>query len=874
MQAGFLCLEVGAVRTKNASSVALKNITDFCVVSILFWGVGYALMHGPGGNAFAGWGPLFPDFLGEDGIEGENGFFLFHLAFAATAATIMSGAVAERERFKGYLLLSALVSGLIYPVAGHWIWGGSWGAGSVGWLAQMGFVDFAGSTAVHAVGGWAALCAIIALGPRLGRYGPKRRQFEEHSIALTALGTLFLWIGWTAFNGGSALLFDHSVPTIVVYTLLTAAFGGITGVALSSLVDRYVRIDRVLNGALAGLVAGTAGIHLYDARDAAIVGIVGAVTMIVAAETLVRLRIDDVVDAVPVHLAAGIVGALLVPFLAPVNSLPAGSVLGQLYVQALGSAAVGAWVVGLLLPAAWILRGAGLLRARPRDEVVGLNLAENRQTNAFQTLLDQMAAHSRKADFSRRVRVERSTPAGVLALRYNRVLDRVDAEITQRRHAMEREQSLREKALWAARHDRLTGLGNRTMLDELAGQTVEGAHLVMAIDLDRFKDANDAYGHAAGDTVLQVCAARIRDQLNGPDDHALRIGGDEFILVVAFDGTLDAAAYRADSVLEALIPPIPFGAIELQIGASIGYALCPAGQTLATGLKEADLALYEAKRSGRNRTMPFSAMIGAMHDDRLKLVEDFKSAIRNAEISIFMQPQIDAATRKLSGVEVLARWDHPTRGSLRPDIFLPIAQELKCLDELDGLVLDLALQARERLKRRLGYAPEVSVNVSARRLLEPGLIQELSQREDLPEQGLAFEILETAFLDDEGDSLKWRIQALKDLGIRIEVDDFGTGHASFASVLLLQPDRLKIDRIFVDGLETDPARRALLKGMIDMAKTISGAVVVEGIETGAQADIVTEMGANTLQGYHFARPLSLSALESWLNDHMSLPETG
>jgi Amt family ammonium transporter len=875
MQAGFLCLESGSVRTKNNANVALKNMADFCIVTILFWAVGYTLMHGSTGNGLWGWGPLFPDFFGERAqSDGENGFFLFHLAFAAAAATIVSGAVAERERFKGYVILAALIGGLVYPVAGHWIWGGSWENSATGWLAAMGFVDFAGATAVHSVGGWAALCAIIALGPRLGRFSGKRRHFEEHSISLTALGTLFLWIGWTAFNGGSALIFDLSVPTIVVHTMLTAAFGGVTAIVLSAMADRYMRIDRVLNGALAGLVAGTAGVHLFDGQDAAIAGIVGALAMFFATECLDRLAIDDVVGAVPVHLAAGISGTLLVPFLAPSDSLPAGSVLDQFRVQLLGSLSVGAWVIATVLPIALLLRWTGILRAKPRDEVVGLDLAENRRNNAFQKLLDDMGVHSRHGDFSRRVKVERSTQAGALALGYNRVLDRVDSEITQRMCAVKQAQSLRDQAVWAARHDHLTGLGNRTMLDELAHQKVVGRKLVIAVDLDRFKDANDAYGHDAGDEILKTCAARLRANLRHRADRALRIGGDEFILVLSYEDDMEAAAFVADQVLESLVPAIPFASVELHVGASIGYALCEDGGSMARGIKEADLALYEAKNTGRNRVVPYDMRIGALHDNKMELVENFKRAIDNGEIRIFLQPQIDAGSRKLCGMEALARWEHPTRGLLTPDVFLPIAHELKMLDDLDAAVLDLALQARERLAGRLGYAPDVSVNVSARRLLDPSLIEDLKRRDDLPKKGIAFEILETAFLDDESDQLTRRIAELKQMGIRIEVDDFGTGHASFASVLLLRPDRLKIDKAFVDGIDTDHASRDLVKGMIQMAKTVSSEVVVEGVETEAQARILTDLGADVLQGYLFARPLSISALETWLNDHISISQAG
>jgi Amt family ammonium transporter len=869
MQAGFLCLEAGAVRTKNAANVALKNVSDFCIVSALFWALGYSLMHGPDGNGWFAWGNAFPDFSSGEGAEtGENGFFLFQMAFAATAATIVSGAVAERERFKGYALLTVVMGAVIYPVSGHWIWGGTWEGTSEGWLVGIGFIDFAGSTAVHAVGGWAALCAILVLGPRLGRFTPKRRRFEENSTALMALGTLFLWIGWTAFNGGSALIFEQSVPTIIVHTMITAAFGGLTAILISGVADRFIRIDRVLNGALAGLVAGTAGVHLYGGPEAAIAGVTGAIVMYVASEVLAHWAIDDVVDAVPVHLAAGIAGTMMVPLLAPVEMLPAGSVAGQLRVQALGTLAVGAWVLVVAFPAALALRWIGLLRASPKQEVIGLNLAENHQTNAFQTLLTQMGIHSRNADFSKRIRVERSTEAGAVAARYNAVLDRVRMEMSERMAAVEREQALRQKAVWTARHDRLTGLGNRMLLEELAQEYVAEPRLVLAIDLDRFKDANDAYGHEAGDEILRVCAARLKAVLRQEKDFALRIGGDEFIVILEHGGSPAAGDFMADALLEALIVPIPFGKLTLRIGASIGVAYCKTGASLATGLKHADLALYEAKFQGRNRVVSFTDDIGAMHDNKLQLMEDFKRALSGEELNIVMQPQVNAQTLELVGIEVLARWNHPTRGMLRPDTFLPIATELRVLDELDARVLDLALEAREHLRQRLGFAPDISVNVSARRLLDPTLIRQLRDRTDLPRNGLAFEILESAFLDNEGERLTRQLDGLKSLGIRIEVDDFGTGHASFASVLLLRPDRLKIDRLFVDGIDVDPARRDLVHGIIEMAQTVSAEVVVEGVETNAQAKILKDLGADILQGYLFARPMNMSAFEAWLNDYL------
>ena len=229
MQAGFSCLESGSVRTKNSINVAAKNFVDFCVSSALFWLFGFALMFGVTDSGLFGTsGFLFDDTAN----PWLMAFFIFQLGFCGTAVTIVSGAVAERMRFAGYLVVTVIVAALIYPLVGHWAWGSAAGAASGGWLEQMGFIDFAGSTVVHSVGGWMSLAAIIVIGPRIGRFGKDSVPIHGHDLPLVTLGVFLLWFGWFGFNGGSTLGLTPEVPTIIVNTTISGAFGGLVAMVL------------------------------------------------------------------------------------------------------------------------------------------------------------------------------------------------------------------------------------------------------------------------------------------------------------------------------------------------------------------------------------------------------------------------------------------------------------------------------------------------------------------------------------------------------------------------------------------------------------------------------------------------------------------
>ena len=433
MQAGFSCLESGLVRSKNSINVAAKNFADFCLSSVVFWLFGFALMFGV---TSGGWIGTSGFFFGDTASPWLMAFFIFQLGFCGTATTIVSGAVAERMRFSGYLVAAAIISAVIYPVIGHWVWGSAAGAAPGGWLEQMGFIDFAGSTVVHSVGGWIALAAIIIIGPRSGRFGKNAVPIHGHDLPMVTLGVFLLWFGWFGFNGGSTLGLTPEVPVIIVNTTVSAAFGGVVALALAWRIGGRPDVTMIMNGSLAGLVGITASAHIMTPLAAAGIGAIAAVVMYTVAMLLERLEIDDVVGAVPVHLAAGIWGTLAVAIFADPEAWGTG--LGrwdQLVVQATGVGATFVWAFGLGFILLWLINRWFPLRIDPEGERIGLNVAEHGASTEILDLLTEMEDQRRAGDFSRPVAVEPHTEVGQIAQQYNRVLADINAE-QRRREAM------------------------------------------------------------------------------------------------------------------------------------------------------------------------------------------------------------------------------------------------------------------------------------------------------------------------------------------------------------------------------------------------------------------------------------------------------
>jgi ammonium transporter len=425
MQAGFTALESGLVRAKNSINVAIKNFANFLIAASLFWLFGFGLIFGTGEGGLIG----TSSFAFDSDSTFLTAFFLFQLGFIGVATTLISGAVAERMRFGGYLVLAVFVAAITYPVFGHWAWGdaGLTGSGgSDGWLKELGFVDFAGSTVVHSVGGWVALAAILILGPRIGRFGAGAVPIRADYLPLTTVGVFVLWVGWYGFNGGSTFALTSDVPTAILNTTLAATFGGLAGMALTRRFDRRPDVVTIMNASLAGLVGITASATIMSPWKAAVIGAVAAVVMQGVTRLLERMQIDDAVGAVPVHLGAGIWGTLAVGLLGDVDSFPvASSRLEQIGIQLLGAGVAFVWAFGVGYLVLSLINQRLPFRIDPEGELAGLNIAEHGASTDISDLLTDMDDHRRTGDFARPVRVEPHTEVGQIAAEYNRVLDSI-----------------------------------------------------------------------------------------------------------------------------------------------------------------------------------------------------------------------------------------------------------------------------------------------------------------------------------------------------------------------------------------------------------------------------------------------------------------
>jgi Amt family ammonium transporter len=393
MQIGFACVETGLTRAKNATNITMKNVMDFMFGAIVYWAIGWGFMWGNDAGGLIGTSQFF---YGPMDLSIENGNFyknwFFQVVFAATSATIVSGAMAERTQFKSYLIYTCFISAFIYPISGHWIWGG-------GWLGSLGFHDFAGSTVVHSVGGWAALMGAIVLGPRLGKYvkGPDGKvtvkAFPGHNIPYAALGALLLFFGWFGFNAASTgyatigeggIWSGLNIGRVAVTTCLAASAGAVSSLIFSWIWFKKPDASMTLNGLLGGLVGITAGCAVVSPGASIIIGFIAGVLVVLSVEFIDKvLKVDDPVGASSVHLTCGIFGTIAVGIWA---DAPSDGVLGllhgggfaQLGKQLVGILAVGAWAALISLALFFIIKVVTGLRVSPKVEMMGLDLAEHK----------------------------------------------------------------------------------------------------------------------------------------------------------------------------------------------------------------------------------------------------------------------------------------------------------------------------------------------------------------------------------------------------------------------------------------------------------------------------------------------------------------
>jgi ammonium transporter, Amt family len=438
MQPGFMCLESGLTRTKNSINVALKNLVDLGISVLLFWAVGYGIVFGSDIAGIFGSDHFF--FNPESFAPEEMVFFLFQMMFCSTATTIVSGASAERLKFRAYVIVTMIISGLIYPLVAHWVWNSHGFSAGYGYLEGLGFIDIAGGTVVHSVGGWVSLAVILVVGARTGRFERsnsttvtnKIRGIYASNLTFSLLGVMLIWLGWFGFNAGSVTPTIANVSLTILNTLLAGAAGMLCTGFLGWQKLRTNKAEILINGSLAGLVSITAVCNAVEPLTAIAVGAVGGAVMLLMSYWLTYWHIDDAVDAIPVHLGGGIWGTLAVALVG--NSAlfnPGYSRVEQLLVQLWGIVLCGLWAFGVTWILLQVINRLVPLRVSLEDEDRGLNISEHHAKSTVYEMLRIMERQASDRNLSLRVTEEPFTEIGYVAQHYNQVMDSLEASHQQ-----------------------------------------------------------------------------------------------------------------------------------------------------------------------------------------------------------------------------------------------------------------------------------------------------------------------------------------------------------------------------------------------------------------------------------------------------------
>ncbi|XPF93573.1 ammonium transporter [Colwellia sp. RE-S-Sl-9] len=987
MQAGFLCLESGKIRSKNSINVAAKNISDFIVAVTVYWTIGFALMFG---ESFYGLFGTSEFFFGDDQTPFQISFFIFQMMFCGTAATLLSGAVAERMTYRGYIYGTLILSAIIYPICGHWAWSSIYSDNNQGWLESLGFVDFAGATVVHSVGGSVALAAVLIIGPRLGRFNPKRKFPQGSNLPIAVLGVLLIWLGWFGFNGGSTLALNEQVPSIILNTCISAVFGGIFASMIHNYHHKFIDVSYILNGVISGLVAITACCNSVSAKEAMLIGIIAGVVLYYGTYVIEKLKIDDALGVIPVHLFAGIWGTLAVALFSDLTVLDTGlSRFEQFNAQLIGIFSIFSFsfIVSFILFK--IIDHFVPLRVSAKNEMIGMNISEHRASTELIDLLDSMRLQQTEGEFSASVPEEPFTEVGQIAKQYNKVIKRVNNEITQRDNAIDqfrssekrksaildssmdsivtvdlhgnilefnpasekifgylkrsvigknfielfiqedeqeaikeslkhqfstaqgllhnrrntitlnsqasgefpaevsvtrtnlgsvfkneftlhirnisRQLKLQNKLKQLAYSDSLTGLYNRTYLMNCLESFIkkpvnDTQHIILFfLDLDRFKQVNDTLGHKAGDILLCEVASRLIEVTRSSDIIA-RWGGDEFIVMMEGELSSLDAINKAQEILSVLRSPIELEGHMVNILTSIGIALSKVVKANAQELiKQADMAMYHAKKNGRNNFQLFQPDMEHVDIINFTYEQDMRSAINDPEQFHFVyQPKVNERDHVI-GFEALARWLHSDGNYISPSIFIPIAENSEAIITIGELAIKNVLEQQMQWSQQgLNIVP-ISVNISGKHLISGQLIPFIKaqlSKNNISGEFLEIEITEGVLLTEVEECINVLSQ-LKEMDIKISVDDFGTGYSSLSYLKRLPIDILKIDRSFVNECASTTEDGQICSTIINLANNLSLSTIAEGVETEEQKAFLLKNGCSNFQGYLFSKPITV-----------------
>ncbi|WP_373485266.1 ammonium transporter [Acetobacterium malicum] len=602
MQPGFMALETGLTRAKNSINVAIKNMSDFILSVAAFWFVGFGLMFGESFHGIVGISDYFVNFEQDDW---KAAFFLFQVVFAGTAATIDSGAVAERAKFSTYLLMSFITSAFIYPIFGHWAWGGYFYADNAGWLQQLGFLDFAGSTVVHSIGAWVGLSGVIIIGPRLGRFGKdgKANKIRGHNLVFAYFGVFILFFAWFGFNAGSTLAATTKIADIIANTLISASFGGLTGLFVSWKFSKnqLPEPESIINGILGGLVGITAGCYYVSEVGALVIGIVSGLVVYFGTLLLEKLKLDDVVGAIPVHGFAGVWGTIATGIFIQENYLLEFGMTrsNQIMIQILGVTAAFVWSFGVSFILMTIINKFFPMRVSSSYEEIGLNIAEHGASTSIFELSNSVRNIIEHKNFknAEKIEVEFGTEIGELTDYFNSMVN-----------DLKEKEEMAEEALQSLHHmavtDGLTQILNRKNVTDALEKEIniainyEKKLSILLFDIDFFKKVNDQFGHLAGDQVLVDIVKNVSNTIR-KTDYFGRYGGEEFLVIMP-KTDLETAYIFANMIREKIEKMIWDFSKGYTITVS-GGVVENAGEDLNKMISRADCLLYCAKEKGRNK---------------------------------------------------------------------------------------------------------------------------------------------------------------------------------------------------------------------------------------------------------------------------------